>query len=355
MTTPATVLRPYSLGELLDQAIRLYRRNFVKFLGIMAIIQVPISLLQLLVSFFVFQGLAEVSMASTPPSEQLIARSLGGGGASLLLTILSFFLVQGLATAALTRSVADNYLGRQTGILDAYRRISSRWLSLVRAILLVGLLSLVLVIWTLVPCIGWVSGLGMLLFTSTVLLPLVAPIVILEGCSAVESIRRAWELARRRFWWILGFVFILFLFAQLLITGPGMLASTVLGMTVRQSGDYLRSTTTSTLIQSAVTLLMSLLYLPLQLTAITLMYFDLRVRTEGFDLTVLASEASGQPADVDALTTQAPAISQTRLITWQELGYFVIITFIGIALYVVFIGIVFGFMSLIGYTFGGMP
>jgi hypothetical protein len=58
---------------------------------------------------------------------------------------------------------------------------------------------------------------------------------------------------------------------------------------------------------------------------------------------------------VDALTTQAPAISQTRLITWQELGYFVIITFIGIALYVVFIGIVFGFMSLIGYTFGGMP
>jgi hypothetical protein len=350
------MLRPFSLGELLDRAIRLYRQNFIKFLGIMAIVQVPISLLQLLVTVFMFQGLYDPSNDPTTSPDQFLGRTLGGSGASILLGILSFLLVQGLATAALTRAVADNYLGHETGILDAYRRISSRWLRLVGALCLLGLLVLVILIWWIVPCIGWLTGGGMLLFASSVILPLVAPIVVLEGRPAWESIRRAWELARRRFWWILGFVAILYLFAQLLITGPSMLATTAVYTVFSDSSDVFAQSTTTTIIQTAIGLVMSLLYLPLQLTAITLMYFDLRVRTEGFDLTMLAAEASGQPADVDVLTTRAPAMAQSRLVTWTEMGYFVIITFIFIALYVILIGIMFGFFALFGLAApGSMP
>lgn len=40
-------LRPMRLVELLDAAFRLYRRNFWTFVGIMALMQVPISLLTL--------------------------------------------------------------------------------------------------------------------------------------------------------------------------------------------------------------------------------------------------------------------------------------------------------------------
>jgi hypothetical protein len=360
MTTHTYLLRPYNLGELLDQAIRLYRRNFIKFLGIMAIIQVPLSLIQLAITLVMFQGVIPNAFDTSTPPDQLVGRMLGGSGATLLVGLISFILVQGLATAALTRAVADNYLGRETGILDAYQRISSRWVSVLGAIVLIVLLSIALLVWTIVPCIGWLSGLGMLLFTSTVILPLVAPIVVLEGLPAGASIRRAWELARRRFWWILGFVFILYLFAQFLISGPTFLVSTVMTLFVRESGNPYSLTGASTILQTLVTLVMSLLYLPLQLTAITLMYFDLRVRTEGFDLTVLAAEArgaeaSGQQADIDALTTQAPAVTQSRLITWTEVGYFVIITLGFVILYAILLGILFGFFALVGLALPAGP
>ena len=72
----------------------------------------------------------------------------------------------------------------------------------------------------------------------------------------------------------------------------------------------------------------SLFYLPLQLAAVTLMYFDLRVRTEGFDLAVLANVT---PTVIpSALASQvAPSVS-TPLITGSELGYFVLLSFLSI-------------------------
>lgn len=39
--TDLSYLRPLSLGQLFDQAIRLYRRNFWKFVGIIAVVQIP--------------------------------------------------------------------------------------------------------------------------------------------------------------------------------------------------------------------------------------------------------------------------------------------------------------------------
>ena len=39
-------LRPLRLGELLDRAIRLYRGNFLTFIGIIAVVYVPLMVLQ---------------------------------------------------------------------------------------------------------------------------------------------------------------------------------------------------------------------------------------------------------------------------------------------------------------------
>src|SRR5512138_2726681 len=39
-------LRPLRLGELLDRAIRLYRGNFLTFIGIIAVVYVPLTVLQ---------------------------------------------------------------------------------------------------------------------------------------------------------------------------------------------------------------------------------------------------------------------------------------------------------------------
>ncbi len=47
-------LRPRSVGEILDQAFRLYRRHFLTFIAIIAVVHVPLQLaLQLATAFLV--------------------------------------------------------------------------------------------------------------------------------------------------------------------------------------------------------------------------------------------------------------------------------------------------------------
>ena len=96
----------------------------------------------------------------------------------------------------------------------------------------------------------------------------------------------------------------------------------------------------------------SLLYLPLQLAGYTLLYFDLRVRLEGFDLAVLASEATSD-GDFDAVGTisAAPQGDSGNLITGGELGNFAMISIAALVLYAILIGI----LGAIGQAFIGSP
>jgi hypothetical protein len=358
MTITAATLRPLGLGELLDQSIRLYRRNFLKFIGIMALIQVPVGILQLIVTFFSLGNYISAAndFTSAQDLEAFFGSALGFFASTFGSAIVSLIFISGIATAALTRAVADSYLGRPTGILESYQRIGNSWLRLVGAILLAFLLGIGLFIWMLVPCIGWVSGVGILVFFFGVIFPLIAPIVVLERHDAVSAIRRAWELARRRFWWIFGFIVILYLFSQLIITGPSMLVTFLVGAVIPStltSPTFGAQNLLSTAIQSGVSLLLGLLYLPLQQTATTLLYFDLRVRTEGFDLAVLAREASDQPAPVEDLTlTSVPQVT-TPLITGTEFGYFVVLTLGGIILYALISFILFFIIGAAASLFGG--
>jgi hypothetical protein len=198
--------------------------------------------------------------------------------------------------------VADSYLGKKTGILDAYRGIGSTWLTLIAALLLVGIIIIVLVIWFLVPCIGWLTGLGMIVFMTAAVNPLVPPAVVLEKQAVIDAIRRAWSLARRRFWPLLGYVFILYLFSWIVVNGPAAIVNVLLVQAFQSFGDSTMQLVITTIIQGLVQLVLALLYYPLQLTAFTLIYFDLRVRTEGFDIAVLTMETSGS-TDLSEATT----------------------------------------------------
>jgi hypothetical protein len=97
----------------------------------------------------------------------------------------------------------------------------------------------------------------------------------------------------------------------------------------------------TSVIQGLVSLVFILIYYPLQMAAFTLIYFDLRVRTEGFDLALLTMEVSGS---TDLAETLAAPVSQDseRLITGPELGYFAILTIAGAALYTLLISFVMG-------------
>ncbi len=356
MTATTLSLRPLGTGELLDRAVRLYRRHFLTFIGIIAIVQVPLVLLQTGFSLLTIQGGYDFSDATV----------LAGSFGSLILTILGFLLVSSLGTAALTRAIANSYLGQPVSLASAYRQIGKLWLVLVLALLLIFLLSILLTLWWLVPCVGWLSGLGMLLYLSLIISPLTAPTVVLEKRQARAAVRRAWDLSRRRFWPVVGFATVLFIFSLIFTIIPSLLVGFLLGLGVDpMAANLADQQMVSTVVSSLITLLFSLIFLPFQLTAMTLLYFDLRIRTEGFDLALLARSVD-QPApqqegladelalsiepaasaDLTESIAEAPPPERESLITGRELGYFVVITLTLGVLY-------FGLLMVIGF-FGMM-
>lgn len=344
-TSAVPILRPLRLGELLDQAVRLYRRNFLTFVGIIAIGYLPFAILQIAATGLSIYGLENSAVDPfnpfTSPSYWL---SIFG---SLSSTVLYFILVTGLSTAALVNTISRNYLGQKTDILEAYRLLGSSWLKLLATIFLFGLFAIVAIIWTIVPCVGWLSGPGLLIFLSNVVGQIIPAVVVIEKVDGSRAISRAWDLARRRFWWLLGFSVVFYLFNTLVVTGPTALMSyltvTFLNQTDLAQNAQLIATVSSSLAGS----FLHLLILPIQLTAWTLVYFDLRVRTEGFDLALATLEPSNEPgADLSAL----PVTISAQWLTGEDVGRFVAMTLVVGGLYALFVGI----LAIIGVSLGSL-
>jgi len=330
------LLRPLTLGQLLDRAIRLYRQHFLVFIGIIAVALVPITLIQYGVSLVNFAAVQRALLQMRDPLVEqnplrLIAAELAamGGGSEALVTILTFILVQGVATCALSKAIEDSYLGRPVGILDSYKKVATLWLPLLLVLALGLLIGVGLYIWMIVPCVGWLTGPGMLLFFIYAVYRLIPAAVVIEDRRGLSAIARVWELTRRRFWWVLGFVIVLGVLASIILVGPIALV-TGLGGALSQSIMPLASAQARFAVQTAlsqtVSFVFQLVYLPLQLTALILMYFDLRVRTEGFDLALEASSVSAEGQAAVEATPPAPAPEPKPLITVNEAGYFAAIS-----------------------------
>lgn len=330
----AVLLKPKGMGELFDQAIRLYRKHFIKFVGIVAVAQIPIEIVRLLGNFIAYGMLTTQGVSDSP--SMIWMQSSAQTLPTLIASLLSFILVTGLAEAALTTAILKSYMGEEVSIESAYRQIRGRWLSLLGAVFLLMLFNIPVLIWSIIPCIGWFTGLGIFFFITLVLNPLLAPIVIIERRPAGQALRRAWDLTRRRFWWVCGYFVLLVLFGLLVVTGP---VSVLNGVLVSQMPNWITTDNVNNMIiyryaiQSIVNLIMNLLYLPLAGTCAALVYFDLRVRQEGFDLALQANEASETPLTASELASQSPALETTNIITMKEMGYFAGLSFAGLALY----------------------
>jgi hypothetical protein len=190
----------------------------------------------------------------------------------------------------------------------------------------------------------------MIVFVSGVVNPLVPPVVVLENKSALESIQRAWNLARRRFWPVLGYVIVLGLFSLLVINGPVAIANIILSQAFQSFGDPVTQIVLTSIIQGLISLVFVLLYYPLQMTAFTLIYFDLRVRTEGFDIALLTMDPSAAALGAENLPAPASQPNE-RLVTGPELGNFAILTLAGIGLYVFFAAFLMGGMLFLSSLF----
>lgn len=347
MNETPLVIRPMTLGEILDRAIRLYRQNFLKFIGIYAIPYIPLVLFQMILSVLMTSSLLEPAFLENQDPSTAFGIGIATLAGTFIFAIANFILVGGFATAALTRAVANNYMDKPIAILDSYRAIMKSVWKLVLALLLATLLMILLIFWAIVPVLGWLSGPGIVFFLMLIVIPLIAPIASLENLGVGATIRRAWDMGRSRFWWLIGFAMILALLGQLIVTGPvyllGALLQGVLASLAQLS--FQMQSMLNTIISSLLTMTLGLLYQPLQLTIMTVVYFDLRARNEGLDLALQLASTEEGPS-VSAPLPEIAGATSTPLLAGIDVGRFALLSLAGGVLFGCYFVFIFSLIGL---------
>jgi hypothetical protein len=186
----------------------------------------------------------------------------GLGALSRLLGLLGSVLVRG----ATIWVVSEGYLGRTPRLAPALRFTGRRMAQLLGASVAAGFITVLATLALVIPGLIVASGYAV-----------VTEVAALERSS--DALRRSWELTRGFRWKALGlWVIALALLAGLAI-GAGFLAAGVEALLGK--GEAL---------STVVVALVSLLIYPLLSCVLTLFYYDLRVRKEGFDLEMLSQQ-----------------------------------------------------------------
>jgi len=251
------------IGELLDAAIKLYRSQWKSLMAIVAILLVPITFLQ---AFFT-RSLGG-PFATQPP----VVTTTGLQGAfvaAAILGVIQFLFVQPFLTAAVARASTDAYLGNRVLVGPTFRFAVSRVHSILWISLLTSLAALVGFILLVIPGI---IVLVRFAFGSTIL--------VVERRKGRKALGRSWRLAKGRFWRLLGAFLLAFIMAAVVasvLSIPGNLLFSAVG----PSGWPLAALGDS---------LAAILTTPFTTLITVLLYFDLRIRKEAFDLDVMAQE-----------------------------------------------------------------
>ena len=309
---PGVVLQPMSLAELLDRMFSLYRRNFLLFFGIMLL---P-SLLAM-VSGILMAVIQAPMIGPRPASTAVGVGVMAGAFGGIFVAMLAYWIVYAVALGASTFAVGDVYLGRAATIGASYRRIRGRvgrllWLMLLVAVRVFGVVVLfsvgfALLMPTLVgrgPAAG-VAGLLMVL----VLFPAIAvlmvwlmlrysvciPSLVLEDVRAGQAIRRSVQLMKGNYlrcFLLLLLTLIITYVSLMIFQGPFYMAMFVMA-SHGQVALWLLS------LASVFGALGQALSAPLIMIGLVLLYYDIRVRKEAFDLQLMMSlvdQAGAQPA-----------------------------------------------------------
>jgi hypothetical protein len=257
------------LGDVLDGAFKLFKANARTIILIVAAIILPV---QVATSFLVRRQLSfgMLNVIQDPTVAQAAAQQRQSSGQLVLqgLSLLVGLLVTPFVAGAISRVVAASYLGREIGPGEALKVALRRFGPLLVGFVLVHLLELAGFVLCILPALALSA-----MFT------LVAPAIAIEEIGPIRAMRRSWRLVRPRFWAVLGISllagFMANLLGQILATAP-----TIVG--VLFGGSY------AWVLVAIAGVLAALVSTPIVTIAATLLYFDARIRNEGFDLQVMA-------------------------------------------------------------------
>jgi hypothetical protein len=310
-------LRPLGFGEIFDRAITLYIRNFLPFAGIVAVVVLPIAVLQYFIdtsSMTQFdQAIKILTHPNAPPTTPVLPAFMTDPRVGILfaVTLVVVYAIYPFSLNAVAIGVARLYTGRPVLFGPCYRGSLHRWpqvlgllcvefalfiawyigfvIIVVLAVLFVTLLArATIILGIFAGIVAFFVALAALLFLAPLFVALTFAMnaIVIEERPVFESIGLGFSriFNREEFWRSVLFA----LAAGAVLLGAGMVAG--IFSTIFLLLHWLpASAIVDTLFRAAIT--------PFSIVLLAIYYFDVRIRREGFDL----------EAGLERLVESAPA------------------------------------------------
>ena len=288
-TFGASNVRPMQIGEILDGTFNIYRRHFGLFMRLsFALICVPA-----VIGVYLFARFASEPFRAQAWVAEHIGATIGLG----LLALIVWAVISVLLKSGTVKIISDSYLGHEPALGDALQFGVGRIVPLLLVALSKTVLMFIIYFASIlvvmlfgglggalgVPFLGWTAGsLATVWFFAYVLCgyALTTMVVVLEDLeSSFNAFGRSWDLtrgAKRKVFlvwlvmWLLSYLVpLLAFFGMSIAVGPNAPVQLVLGI---------------------LSPVVSVALAPLPACALTLVYYDSRVRREAFDLEILSAQ-----------------------------------------------------------------
>ena len=257
-------LRPLSIGEMLDRTFSMYRDHFKLFVGIMVWPQLAIFAVS--IGIFVIPAILGAG-----------SRDASSAGAIAILGMILYWpivlIVQlvaySMSQAAATYAVSQVYLERNTSISASYAFVRTRFWPVILVVILTGVACFVGVFAFLIGALF-----AFLLFS------LAVPVTVLEGRDPIESMKRSFNLAKDD----LGRIFvivILFFVLNAAVTYMVMVPALIVIVLTSRHGEPPLWVNSLLYVGNFVS---GCLVVPLLNIALSVAYYDERVRKEALDM-----------------------------------------------------------------------
>ena len=280
--SPQPAVRPMSVGELIDAGFRIMKRQLVPLIKITAVFTIPVQVFSILISLSIRNG-PQAFIENGSDGRQVVRwdafRNLMTG---LGLVSLLSFLMGLIVAGAITRVVAQDYFGNSVNAKESILYALRKFFPLLGA----GILVVIGMFAGLVACL--IPGIFLFVAWSVA-----TPALVVEDIGPIRAMSRSMALIKPRWWPVFGLRILLLLMASI--------ASAMLQLPVGLIFDS--SSVTGVIANGVFSGIIGLFVIPFSAAIMVMLYFDARVRQEGFDLQLGLAALDFTPAPLRNATS----------------------------------------------------
>jgi len=248
---PELALRPRSATELVDAAFQVYRRAPLQFMVALAAVYVPWLVIRLALDI-------NIDPTNIPPPSTLITIAVVG---------VAIYAVAGGAISVVARDV---YLDLPISVPDAFRVVATRLVTLIVASVVTVALMTIGFVFLIVPAFYVIAR-----------FVVVRQVIVLEDTGTGGALSRSSALTVGLKLHVLGTLALIILLLLAVNIGAGLLINLI----------------PSRVVMNVLSTALSVVVGPILGITETVLYYDLRIRREGFDVEYLVGRDAAPPAD----------------------------------------------------------